>query len=308
MTQDEPAPINPLPTERFQRVLAFASDEADGLGHGFVTCQHLLYALTRENKGLASAVLESLGVTPDGLHDFLADSAASHDRTAEGRIDLADESRDALDRAVRAAREWGHRAIDTEHILYGIVAAQTSADDMFIALHVSPNDVLASLNYFQQNAPPAAIRDEATHAYRFTLESAWLLSFATDTARRQGVARVSNLHLLAAMLSQPGPVKEVLVGRLGVSPDGLAQHITGYSMAAQPAGRLPLGDDVQRALGYSIGEAWNRGHLAVSPLHMAMGIARTERNPALDALAELGVSQADLIDALDAAMPPQVTR
>ena len=55
----------PVPTERFNRVLAFASDEADGLGHGYVTCQHLLYALSRENKGLAHAVLDAMQVTPE---------------------------------------------------------------------------------------------------------------------------------------------------------------------------------------------------------------------------------------------------
>lgn len=298
----------PEPTERFQRVLAFASDEADGLGHGFITCQHLLYALTRENKGIASAVLEGLGVTPEALHDFLADSSAAHDRTAEGRIDLADESRDSLERAVGIAREWGHRALDTEHILYGVVSAPTSADEMFSTLRVSPNDVLSSLYNFQQNAPPPVIRDEATHAYRFTLESAWMLSLAMDTARRQGAARVSNLHLLAAMLSLAGPVQAVLTEELGIAPEALARYLHGFALGGQPQGRLPLGDDVQRALGYSIGEAWNRGHLAVSPLHLAMGIARTERNAALDALAELGVSQADLVDALEASMPPNVMK
>jgi ATP-dependent Clp protease ATP-binding subunit ClpA len=307
MSPDEPQQ-NPAPTERFQRVLAFASDEADGLGHGFITCQHLLYALTRETKGIASAVLEGLGVTPEALHDFLADSAASHDRTPEGQIDLSDEARDALESAVSIAREWGHRALDTEHILYGIVAAQTSADEMLTTLRVSPSDILSSLYNFQQNAPPAVIRDEATHAYRFTLESAWLLSLATDIARRQGAARVSNLHLFAAMLSLAGPVQTVLIEELGLGVDALARYLQGFSLSGQSHTRLPLGDDVQRALGYSIGEAWNRGHLAVSPLHLAMGIARTERNPALEALAELGVSQADLIDALDGAMPPPVMK
>lgn len=307
MSFDEPKQ-NPTPTERFQRVLAFASDEADGLGHGFITCQHLLYALTRENKGIASAVLEGLGVTPEALHDFLADSSAAHDRTPDGQIDLADEARDSLERAVNIAREWGHRALDTEHILYGIVAEQTSADEILTTLRVSPNDVLTSLYNFQQNAPPAVVRDEATHAYRFTLESAWLLSLAMDTARRQGAARVSNLHLFAAMLSLSGPVQTVLAEGLGLGPDALARHLQGFSLAGPSHARLPLGDDVQRALGYAIGEAWNRGHLAVSPLHLAMGIARSERNPALDALAELGVSQADLIDALDAAMPPPVMK
>jgi hypothetical protein len=72
--------------------------------------------------------------------------------------------------------------------------------------------------------------------------------------------------------------------------------------------RLPLAEETQRILGYAIGEAWNRGHLAVAPLHVAMGLARAGRNAALDVLAELGVSQADLADVIEAAMPPSVLR
>ena len=40
----------PRPTARVDRVLSLGTDEADSLGHGFVTCQHLLYALAREGK------------------------------------------------------------------------------------------------------------------------------------------------------------------------------------------------------------------------------------------------------------------
>jgi hypothetical protein len=68
--------------------------------------------------------------------------------------------------------------------------------------------------------------------------------------------------------------------------------------------RLPLEEEVQRILGYAIGEAWNRGHLAVTPLHIAMGLARADLNAALDILAELGVSQAELVDAVACVMPP----
>ncbi len=296
----------PLPTERFQRVLAFASDEADGLGHGFVTCQHLLYALSRESRGIARAVLDALGLSAETLHEMLAESVALHDRTDGGRIDLADEARDAIERAVQAAREWGHRTLDTEHLLYGIIAAPTSADEMLSALHISPNDVLQRLYEMQQAAPAAAIRDEATHAYRFALESAWLLSLAMDIARRQGAERVSSLHLLAALTIMPGAAQEVLAGRFGLSGEVIGQFLPAAQVPRQGYVRLPLSEDVQRILGYAIGEAWNRGHLAVAPLHLAMGLARAERHAALDLLADLGVAQADLLDALEAAMPPPV--
>jgi ATP-dependent Clp protease ATP-binding subunit ClpA len=307
MTDAQPEQ-RPVPTERFQRVLAFASDEADGLGHGFVTCQHLFYALSRESKGLAGAVLDALGLTPEMLHELLAESAATHDRTAQGRIDLADEARDAIERAANAAQEWGHRVLDTEHLLYGLIIVPTSADEMLASLQIDPNDVIKQLYTVQQSAPPTAIRDEATHAYRFTLESAWLLSLATDTARRLGAGKVSSLHLLAAMLSLSGPAQDVLVGRFGLSADALLAQIGREAVPKHTRARLPLTEEVQRILGYAIGEAWNRGHLAVAPVHLAMGMARADRHAALDVLADMGASQSELIDALEDVMPPAVVR
>lgn len=296
----------PVPTERFERVLVFASDEADALGHGFVTCQHLLYALSRESKGIASAVLDGLGITADVLHLALTETSAEHDRISQGGIDLADETRDALDRAATAAREWGHRVVDTEHLLHGIFVTNTSADDMLSALRIDPGEVLKRLHLVQQSAPPVEMRDEAAHAYRFTLESAWLLSLAMDSAHRQGAARVGSLHLLAALIALPGPAQEVLIGDLSLSQESLLRRVPGTAGSAAARTRLPLAEDTQRILGYAIGEAWNRGHLAVAPLHVAMGLARAGRHAALDVLAELGISQADLLDALEAVMPPPV--
>jgi ATP-dependent Clp protease ATP-binding subunit ClpA len=297
----------PVPTERFNRVLAFASDEADGLGHGYVTCQHLLYALSRENKGLAHAVLDAGQVTPEALHELLLESAAFHDRTSKGRLDLADEARDAVERAVVAAREWNHRSLDTEHLLYGVIAVPTSADELLMSLQVNPGDLLDRLAALQESAPPQRVRDEATHAYRLTLESAWLLSLATDTARRHGAGKVTSLHLLVALITLPGTAQDVLRDQLRVTLGDLLRQFPEGSASHSSAARLPLSEDVQRILGFAIGESWNRGHLAVTPLHIAMGFARAERHAALDVLATLGVSQADLEAALEAVMPPPVS-
>ncbi len=297
----------PVPTERFERILAFASDEAEGLGHGFVTCQHLLYALSRESRGVARAVLDGLGISAEALHDMLADTSAEHDRLGGGRIDLADEARDAIDRAVNAAVEWRHRVLDTEHLLYGIISSPTSADEMLSVLRVTPDQVLNRLYNVQQAAPPPPVRDGAAHAYRFTLESAWVMSLAVDVARRQGAARVSGVHLLIALASLESPVRDLLVGAFGVTAEAIYRHIGGQGVGAPVRGRLPLSNGVQHILGFAIGEAWNRGHLAVAPVHLAMGLARADRSDALDLLAEMGVSQSRLIDDLEDIMPPPVT-
>jgi len=304
---DPTQPTNPVPSERFQRILAFSSDEADGLGHGYITCQHILYALSREPRGLAGSVLDEFGLTAQKLHDMLAKTSASHDRTLASPMDLSDEARDAVKRAVNIARRWEHPTLDTEHLLFGIVSAPTSADEMLAAFHTHPNALLTRLMELQQSAPSVAIRDEATYAYRLTLESAWLLSHAMDEARRDGATQITSFHLLIAMIAMPGPLHDLFATSLGLSDNALMRS-TQPGLSGATARRLPLASDLQKILGCAIGEAWNRGHLAVTPLHLAMGMIRAEQSDALDMLAEQGISRSGFEEAIETAMPPAVAR
>ncbi len=208
---------------------------------------------------------------------------------------------------MQAARSWGHRRLDTEHLLYAVASVNTSADEMLATLRVEPQQVLDTLAALQDAAPPPGIREEATHAYRFTLESAWVLGAATDTARQLGAARVTSLHLLAALLGAADTTRAVFEAQLGLAPDDLTPHLQATAMLPYAShGHMPLAGDVQAALGAAIGQAWNRGHQAVTPLHLAMGLAQAGRSAALDLLADLGVPQAELVAVLERAMPPRV--
>lgn len=296
----------PIPSERFHRVIAFASDEADGLGHGSVNCQHLLYALSRESKGIARAVLESFGMSAPVIHEQLEQDSMAHDRVAHGQIDLADEARDAMDRAVKIAIDWESRILDTEHLLYGILTEQSSADELIHTFGINPDDLVERIFEIQQTAPPPAIRDGAAHAFKFSLESSWLLGVAVDIARQRGAASVLSYHLLLALLSYDSPVKELLNQSFGITEDLIVGSLADQTEAKAGQGRIALSVEVQKIFGFAIGEAWNRGHQSVAPIHIAMGLVRGERSPALDVLADFGADQATLIEVLGRKMPPSV--
>lgn len=300
----------PRPTERFERVLAFASDAADGLGHSAVTAQHLLLALTREQRGIAHAVLTSSGLTSDAVHAWLSETGAAHDRTPFATMGMADEMREVLNAALTLAAKRGHRWLDTEHLLEALLSAPTSADDVFSALGVELSQMRAKLADYRQRAPNEPDRAEVTHAYRFTLETAWVLAQANHVGRKYAAERLSTLHLLAALLAIESPAQRVLHGGFGLTTADILTVLTPadpFNLRARRQ-RIPLKPDLQRTLGYAIGEAWNRGHLAVGPVHVALGMVRLERNPARDLLAQLGASHAALIDALEEALPPPVIR
>lgn len=300
-------PQPPRPTAGLERALSLATDEADSLGHGFVTCQHMLYALAREGKGLASAALAQCGLTANALHAALEETSALHDRTSKGRIDMADEARDAFERALQTAAEWGHAVLDTEHLLHGILVAPTSADELLATVEVDPNDALNMLYQLMQSAPTPQVRESVSNAYRFAIETVWVLSLATNYARRMGGERVSSLYLLLGLMAlENTEAHELLVERYGLELERITTHLQGASVPRYTHDRIPLNDDVQRILGYAIGEAWNRGHASVRPAHLLLGLARSERAIALDVLAEYGISHSQLLDAAEDLLPPTV--
>ena len=50
-------------TERARRVIFYAQEEAGNLGENFVTTEHILLGLVRENDSLSARILERMGVS-----------------------------------------------------------------------------------------------------------------------------------------------------------------------------------------------------------------------------------------------------
>ena len=54
-------------TDQSRRAVVLAQDEARSLNHNYIGTEHLLAGLRRENRGVAARVLESSGITMDGV-------------------------------------------------------------------------------------------------------------------------------------------------------------------------------------------------------------------------------------------------
>ena len=56
-------------TDRVRKVLSMARKEAIQLRHDYVGTEHILLGLIHEGGGVASVVLERLGIDPDEIHN-----------------------------------------------------------------------------------------------------------------------------------------------------------------------------------------------------------------------------------------------
>src|SRR5256712_488767 len=71
-------------SQRTKKVIELAIDEARKLGHSHVGTEHLLLGLVREGEGIASGVLESLGVSLEKVrHQVIATLGQQHPQAAE---------------------------------------------------------------------------------------------------------------------------------------------------------------------------------------------------------------------------------
>jgi len=77
-----------FPTPRIPQLLENARQEADRLKDEFVGVEHLLIAVTSENRGEAASILKDFGVTQEGIYRALQDIRGAHrvtDRQAESK-------------------------------------------------------------------------------------------------------------------------------------------------------------------------------------------------------------------------------
>jgi len=111
-------------TERARRVIFFAQEEAGRLGENFVTTEHLLLGLVRENDSVAARILERMGV---GLNRIRAEVERQVTR-GDGRLgqdmQLTPRAKRVIDLAYDEARQLNNNYIGTEHLLLGLVREQ----------------------------------------------------------------------------------------------------------------------------------------------------------------------------------------
>ena len=110
-------------TERVRKVLAMAREESARLHHEYVGTEHILLGLLREGQGVASTVLDNLGVDPDALSEQI-EAIVKKGRSRETGPDLPYTSRAkmVLELAMTHSRELHHSYVGTEHLLLGLIA------------------------------------------------------------------------------------------------------------------------------------------------------------------------------------------
>ena len=128
-------------TERAQRVLEIAHDEAKQMGHQFVGTEHILLGLLEEGEGIAAQALIGMGLDLDKIRGQIS-QIVEIGPPYIGKVGLTPRVKRVLELAQEETRRQDVNYIGTEHLLLGLIMeGEGIAAKILANLNVSPERV-----------------------------------------------------------------------------------------------------------------------------------------------------------------------
>jgi len=108
-------------TERARKVVFYAQEEAGRLGENYVSTEHLLLGLVREDDSVAARVLDRLGVSLGRVRSEIERQVAHGEGRLGQDMQLTPRAKRVIDLAYDEARQLNNNYIGTEHLLLGLI-------------------------------------------------------------------------------------------------------------------------------------------------------------------------------------------
>jgi ATP-dependent Clp protease ATP-binding subunit ClpC len=218
-------------TERAQKVLALAQEEAIRLHHPGVGTEHILLGLVREGEGIAAKALQILGVSTDKVQAEV-EKIIGMGQGQVSTMTYTPRAKKVIELSIDEARKLSHTYVGTEHILLGLiregegVAARVLAN-MGVSLNKARQQVLQLLG----GDAAELSQDKESTAGTPTLDNLArdLTQMARDGKLDPVIGRANEIERVIQVLSRRTKNNPVLIGEPGVGKtaiaEGLAQRI-----------------------------------------------------------------------------------
>lgn len=138
-------------TERAQKVIMYAQQEALEFKHGYIGTEHILLGILRE-EGISNNILNSIGVSIDIVRKLIYDYEGKGDiNPVKNEIPLTPRTKRLLDLSLMEARNLGHNYISPEHILLALIrepegVAYTILNNLNVNFEKLRGDLINSLS------------------------------------------------------------------------------------------------------------------------------------------------------------------
>ncbi len=219
-------------TERAQKVLVLAQEEAVRLGHTNIGTEHILLGLVREGEGIAAKALIALGLGMEKIQKEV-ENLIGRGQGLPANIAYTPRAKKVIELSMDEARKLGHTYVGTEHILLGLIregegVAARVLNNLDISLNKARQQVLQLLGNSESLSTHSGTHN---HVNTPTLDGLArdLTAAAHDGKLDPVIGRSKEIERVIQVLSRRTKNNPVLIGEPGVGKtavaEGLAQHI-----------------------------------------------------------------------------------
>jgi ATP-dependent Clp protease ATP-binding subunit ClpC len=221
-------------TERAQRVISFAQQMAQQLGHNYVGTEHLLLGIIKEEESIAAKALKNLGIEMDQVQQIIVQSIGTGNKPSE-LLGYTPRTKKVFELSMGEARSLNHNYIGTEHLLLGIIKAGDGIATKILAeLGVNLQNVRAEVLKLlssggaggNQKGVPAGQNKNTPTLNQFGRD---LNELAREGKIDPVIGRSREINRIIQILSRRTKNNPCLVGEPGVGKtavaEGLAQKI-----------------------------------------------------------------------------------
>ncbi|SHF46893.1 ATP-dependent Clp protease ATP-binding subunit ClpC [Caldanaerobius fijiensis DSM 17918] len=217
-------------TERAQKVLYLAQEEARALNHNYVGTEHLLLGLIKEGEGIAAQALKNQGVKLETIRQKV-ESLIGRGAMPTEVVGYTPRAKRVLELSFAEARRLGVNYIGTEHILLGLIregdgVAARVLSELGVDLNKTRDEIMKLLNQ-----EPSGIKQASRNNNTPTLNQYGrdLTELAREGKLDPVIGREKEIERVIQILSRRTKNNPCLIGDPGVGKtaivEGLAQEI-----------------------------------------------------------------------------------
>ncbi len=220
-------------TQRAQKVLQLAQEEAIRMKHEAIGTEHILLGLIREGGGIAAKALEAIDVSTEMIEEGIEELVGVGTKNVGPIVHYTPRAKKVIELSVDESRKLGHSYIGTEHLLLALIregegVAARVLNNAGVSLNKARQQVLQLLG---SNDHPQSNTNTVPAANTPTLDS--LARDLTQIAREGSldpvIGRSKEITRVIEVLSRRTKNNPVLIGEPGVGKtaiaEGLAQQI-----------------------------------------------------------------------------------
>ncbi len=217
-------------TQRAQKVLQLAQEEAIRLKHEAIGTEHILLGLIREGGGIAAKALEAIGVSFETIETGVENLIGTGSKDVGPIVHYTPRAKKVIELSVDESRKLGHSYIGTEHILLALIregegVAARVLNNAGVSLNKARQQVLQLLG--SDDAASANSQNANASAATPTLDG--LARDLTEIAREGTldpvIGRGKEITRVIEVLARRTKNNPVLIGEPGVGKTAIAEGL-----------------------------------------------------------------------------------